>query len=134
MLERLETQTTGRNCVQLYVDSMTCGIVTYRICDTISNQHNVVRAQIKCHTEWLCDHGLSAEPVLLDRADKCFRYLLGARSRTDLDARLRIWMTEVVPQIFSDDTELQEEYIDYMLTHDLHQRITKHFCLVTAEL
>ena len=95
---------------------MTCGIVTYRICDTISNQHNVVRAQIKCHTEWLCDHGLSAEPVLLDRADKCFRYLLGARSRTDLDARLRIWMTEVVPQIFSDDTELQEEYIDYMLT------------------
>ena len=66
MLERLETQTTGRNCVQLYVDSMTCGIVTYRICDTISNQHNVVRAQIKCHTEWLCDHGLSAEPVLLD--------------------------------------------------------------------
>ena len=72
------------------------------------------RADLKCHTEWCASNGLKTEPELLHCADLCFRYLLGAASRADLDARLRIHAELVVPKLFPDDLEAQAAYNKYL--------------------
>ena len=65
--------------------------------------------------DWLCKHGLSTNPVALDRGDKVFRYLLASRSREDLDRRLEIFERVCLPYIFDDEAD-QEEYLNYLLT------------------
>ena len=76
----------------------------------ICRYHNIV-----CQMDWLCKHGLSTNPVALDRGDKVFRYLLASRSREDLDRRLEIFERVCLPYIFDDEAD-QEEYLNYLLT------------------
>jgi hypothetical protein len=64
---------------------------------------------------WLVDprRGLANEATRLDLADKGFRYLLSARSRADLDARLKIFAEDVVPSVF-ESTVKQDAYVEYL--------------------
>ena len=75
----------------------------------ICRYHNIV-----CHLEWLRKNGLSTDSQRLDRADKCFRYLLASRSREDLNRRLEIFERVCLPHIFDDVAE-QTHYMKYLL-------------------
>ena len=55
-------------------------------------------------------HGMSADATRVERCDKHYRYLIGARSREDLDARLLIFRNDVLPELFPDDVDLQNEH------------------------
>jgi len=50
----------------------------------------------------------------MGRADKLFRYLLGSRSRDDLDDRLETFRVDCLHKIF-DNVEDQTKYWDYLL-------------------
>ena len=71
----------------------------------------------QCHSKWLKEHGLAAEPELMDLAHKAFCHLLDASSRDDLNKRLGVFWREVCPVLFADagDDEIADGYFEYML-------------------
>ena len=50
--------------------------------DDWENLHAIICRfhDLKCHTDWLVDNGLSMDAEKLDRASKCFRCARGARA------------------------------------------------------
>ena len=69
---------------------------------------------------WLKEHGFRSNATGLSLLDKAFRYLLGARSREDLDARLETF-SGILHHAFDGneddiDSDPAEEYLNYLLS------------------
>ena len=58
---------------------------------------------------------MAADPTRLDCLNKCFRYLLSARSREDLDARLHTLRTDILPKVLPGGLLMQNEYYEYLV-------------------